>query len=186
MQPYDQRQRELADGRGPVAHDQRSQHPGIARIDSVEQMGEPRAHDVYRAQRYDQRTQAPLRQFPGRKLEGTSPIEREQRQEEVDEKGAVEGDLAGQAMPDEEEPYAADFEQAERDQAERMIEQMRDDVSEKDIGRPETDPPDHGATSRAAIPRQAAGRSRRACQPRRWAAAAGSDARRSPWRYRPW
>ena len=65
-----------------------------------------------------------------------------------------------------------------------MVEQMRDDIEEEDVGRPEAKPADHDAISGAATPLRAAGRWRHACPRPRSAAAAGWDARRSPWRCR--
>src|SRR6266404_3405297 len=95
------------------------------------------------------------------------------------QESAVECDLAERTLPDEDEPNAAHFDYAQRDQAERMIEQMRRDIEEKDVARPEANTSDHGATSEAAAPLRAAGRSRRGSRRRRPAVAAGSDGRRS-------
>ena len=184
VQPDDQRKQELAGDRRPVAHDQRSQHPGIARLDAVEFMGQACADDVDRAQRNDQRAQHQLRPLPVREPERAAAVERPQGQEEVGEQGAVENGLAQRIVPDEDEPRAADFEHAQRDQAERMVEQMRDDIEEEDVGRPEANPSDHDAISEAAAPLRAAGRWRHACPTPRWVAATGWDARRSPWQCR--
>src|SRR5262249_47615693 len=98
---------------------------------------------------------------------------------------AIEHGLPGQILPDEDEPDAARFDDAQRDQTERMIEQMRGDVEEEDVARPKAEPPDHGLTSEAAAPLRVAVRSPPACPPRQWAAAAGSGAGRRPWRCRP-
>ena len=59
---------ELAGDGHPVARDQRSQHPGIARLDAVEFVRQARAHDMERAQRNDQRAQHQLRPLPAREL----------------------------------------------------------------------------------------------------------------------
>jgi hypothetical protein len=182
MQPDDQGQQELAGDGHPVADHQRSQDPGIARLDAIEFMRQACTDDVDRAQGNDQRAQYQLRPLPVREPERAAAIERPQGQEEVGEQGAIENGLAHRIVPDEDEPRPADFEHAQRDQAERMIEQMRDDIEEEDVGRPEANPSDHDATSEAAIPLRAAGRWRRACQLLRWAAATRPDARRSPWR----
>ena len=99
-------------------------------------MGETR-HDVNRAKRHDQRAQQQLRPLPVREPERAAAIERPQGQEEVGEQGAVENGLAQRIVPDEDEPCSAGFEHAQRDQAERMVEQMRDDIEEEDVGRPE-------------------------------------------------
>ena len=169
----------------PVAGDQRSQDPGIARLHTVQLMRQARADDMQRAQGNDQRAQDPLRPFPARELEGAPPVERPQGQEEVTEQRSVEHRLADRIVPDGDEPLAADFEHAQRDQAKRMIEKVGDDIEEEDVARPESKPSDHDAISEAAAPLRAAGRSQRACPRRRRAAAAGSGVRRSPWRCRP-
>ncbi len=180
MQPDHQGQQELAGDGRPVAGDQRSQDPGIARLDAVEFVRQARADDVDCAQGNDQRAQHQLRPLPVREPERAAAIERPQGQEEVGEQGTVENGLAHRVMPDEDEPRAADFEHAQRDQAERMIEQMRDDIEEEDAN-----PSDHDAISEAAKPLRAAGRWRHACLTPRSVAATGWDARRSPSRYRP-
>ena len=185
MQPDHQRQQKLTGDGCPVTDHQRAQDPGIARLDAVEFMGQACADDVDRAQGNDQRAQHQLRPLPVREPERAAAIERPQGQEEVGEQGAVENGLAGRVVPDEDERRAADFEHAQRDQAERVIQQMRDDVEEEDVGRPEANPSDHDAISEAAIPLRAAGRWRHACRRPRSAAATGLDAGRSPWRYRP-
>src|SRR3990167_3208140 len=93
---------------------------------------------------------------------------------------AVESDLADRVVPDEYEPDPPGLEHAQRDQAERVIEQMRDDIEEEDVARPQADPSGHGVISGAATPPRPAGRSRRARPPPRRAAAAGPDG----WRWR--
>lgn len=55
----------------------------------------------------------------------------------MDQQGAVENGLAGGIVPDEDEPVAARFEDAQRDQAEGVIKEMRNDIEEEDVARPE-------------------------------------------------
>ena len=184
MQPDDEGQRELPHDAGPVAGHQRAQHPGIAGLDAVELVRQPGADDMSGAQRDDQRAQDPLRPFPGRQLQRAPPVERPQGEEEMAEQRAVEHGLADRIVPDEDEPVPARLEHAQRDQAERVVQQMRDDIEEQHIARPEAEPADHGAISAAAAPLPAAGRWRRACPRPRSAAAAGRDGRRSPSRCR--
>ena len=137
MHPDHQRQRELAGDAFPSADQQRPQHPGIAGFDAVEFMGQPRADDMDHAQRHDQDAEAPLQPLPVRQLQRAAVVERPQGEREVDQQGAVENGLAGGIVPDEDEPAAASFENAQRDQAEGVIKEMRNDIEEEDVARPE-------------------------------------------------
>src|SRR5215813_5980588 len=69
----------------------------------------------------------------------------------MDEHGTKEGSLTDWVVPQQHEYASADLESVQRDQAQRVIEQMRDDIEEEDVARPQTEPPDHDITSRAPI-----------------------------------
>src|SRR5690349_13809405 len=103
----------------------------------------------------------------------------------MNEQGAVQDGLSDVSLPEEDEPVAAGLHHMQRDQPQRVVEQMHGDIGEKDIARPETKPADHrSTTSKAAGSLQVAGRWQRFCRRRRWAVAAGSDGSRSLLRYR--
>lgn len=186
VHPDDEGQGELSQDAGPAAGDERAQHPGVSRVDVVEIRREPRAGDMDRAERNDRGAQEPLRPFPARELQRAPPVQRPQRQQEVTEQRPIEKNLAGGIAPDERDPMAALFEDAQRDEAERMIEEMGDDVEEEDVARPEAKPPDHRVMREGAARLRAGGRSRRAPPSPRSGAAAGPGARRSHRRSGPW
>ena len=97
------------------------------------------------AQRDDRRAEDPLRPFPARQLQRAPPVQRPQR-EDRSARTARRRARSGPTglLPDEDEPDAARLEDAQRDQPERVIEQMRDDVEEEDVARPEAEPSGHG------------------------------------------
>jgi len=186
MHPDDEGQGELSQNARPAAGDERSQHPRIPRLDVVERLREARAHDMDHAQRDGRCAEDPLRPFPARQFQRAPTVQRPQREEEVTQQRPVEKDLADGIVPDEGEPVPPFLEDAQRDQAERVIEEMGDDVDEEDVARPEAKPPGHGVISGEAGRLRPAGRSRRERLSRRSDAAAGRGARRSRPRSAPW
>src|SRR5476649_157532 len=145
-------------------------------------VGYTRADEMQRAERNDRGAQRVLRPFPRRERQRAAAEQRPQGDTDMKQQRAVEQDLSRQALPDIHEPDAPCLERAQRDEAQRVVEQMRGDVGEKDVARPEAQASDHGTTSTMPAPLRAAGRSRPSCPRPRSAAAAGSDAGRSPWR----
>src|SRR5262245_28788518 len=69
----------------------------------------------------------------------------------MDGQGTKEGGLPDWVVPQPRKPASADLESVQRDQAQCVIEQMRDDIEEEDVAGPQTEPPDHDITSRAPI-----------------------------------
>ena len=181
MHPHDERQRELSQDARPVAGVERAQHPEVAGLNVVERLREPRAHDMDHTQRHDRHAEDPLCPFPARQFQRAPPVQRPQCEKEVPEHGLADG-----IAPHEGEPCPACFEDAQRDQPERMIEEMGDDVGEEDVAGPKAKPSDHDVISAAAGPPRAAGRSWPAHPSRRSDAAGERDAWRSRLRSRPW
>src|SRR5207248_2362222 len=129
-----------------------------------------RADDMQGAERNDRPAERELGPFPRREVERAPAQQRPHGQHEMHQQRAVEGDLPRQALPEEDEPDAPGLDDAQRDQAERVIEQMRGDIEEEDVARPEAEPSDHGPISGAAAPLPVAARSPPASLPRRSAA----------------
>ena len=128
VNPHHQRQAELARHAPPCSRDQRAQYPGVTALDSEIVVRHARAHDMDDAQRDDRTAKDELRPFPGREPQRATAEQRPQREKEMQQQRAVEDGLTRQALPDEDEPDAAHLNHAERDQSQRMIEQMGGDV----------------------------------------------------------
>jgi len=180
MHPDGEGQRELPREPCPGSGDQRAQDPSVARLDVVEQRRAARAHDMHRSQRHDRAAQRELRPLPAREAQRAASEHRPERQCHVQREPTIERGLADRIVPQHHEQAPSLLERAQRYDAERVVHEMRRDIDQQDIARPESQPADHRLTPPAPAPLRAVDRQSRACPPRRSAVAAESDAPQRP------
>ena len=116
----------------------------VAVFDAVEFVEQPRADDMLDQQDRDDQAEHDLAGLPARHAQRAPLVEPPQHQRQMGRHGAVQRHGADRIAPQREEPRAAALELLERDQAERMVGQMRRDISEQHQARPQPQPSDHG------------------------------------------
>ena len=124
MHPGNQQSRRLPGHavrrRRDVLHD-----PGIVEVDAPDRQDDPRAGDMRNEQKGKQQSKTQLECLAGGHAERAAPVERQKRQREVDQDGAVEQDGSRHAAPQEIEPSAPGLHRGKRDEPQGMIEKMR-------------------------------------------------------------
>ena len=106
-------------------------HPRVIRRQPEHLIGEARRRGVADQQDRHREAEHDAQQFQRRQAEGAPLIDREQRHHEMSGERAVEQNGARQAVPDLDRDLHSRFGGIERDQAERVIEEMRSDVSKQ-------------------------------------------------------
>ena len=106
-------------------------HARVVRRQPEQFIGEARRRGVADQQDRHREAEHDAEQFQRRQAEGAPLIDREQRHHEMSGERAVEQNGARQAVPDLDRDLHSGFGRIERDQAERVIEEMRSDVGEK-------------------------------------------------------
>ena len=105
------------------------QHIGVAVVDADKSA---RRDHMLGQQRRQQEAEDVLDGFPGRHAQATADIEAPQRERDMRDDRAVQHGQADGIAPDRQEPEPAGLECLQIDQAERVIDEMRDDIGEQD------------------------------------------------------
>ncbi len=90
-----------------------------------------RADDVEREERHDGEAEQHARDLAGRHAQIAPPVERPVREAEMQHQRPEQHDLDRRAAPEIEEPDAAPLHGGERDQPQRVVQQMRRDVEQQ-------------------------------------------------------
>ncbi|MEY9628896.1 hypothetical protein ABIA27_003931 [Sinorhizobium fredii] len=123
--PYEQQRDRLA-GRARRTRPEPPQNLWIVGSDSGQERLHPGGDHVGYQQKGQAQAEDDLQRFAHRHAERLATIETIERHQEVEEQGAVEQDRAGYALPDKGEHAPAGLHRADRDQAKRVICEMRE------------------------------------------------------------
>jgi hypothetical protein len=135
---------DLAQARDRIELPEREHHERVGRLRPGHLVRQSGAHHVPHEEGRHQQSQGKLARFPRRHAERAPPVEGPQGEQIVDAERAVEGDGARQAAPDEDEPVLPRRHGLERDEPERVVEEVGREVGEEHEARPEADLPDDG------------------------------------------
>ncbi len=156
MQPARRHQPQLPAlrSRGPKIGD----HTRVVRRQPKHFVGEARRCGVADQQDRHREAEHDAEEFQRRQAKGAPLVDREQRHHEVDDEGAIKQDGAGPAVPHLDGDRHAGFGRVERNESERVVDQMRPDVTEKNEAgcHPQVPPQQAGEPLREQLPAPAA------------------------------
>ena len=123
----DQEQEKRLTHRGPGIRPEHPDHPHVRNLVAEELPREARADDVPDEQRRNGEAQGELQRLPRRHAQRRAPVQRRQRQREVRDERPVEQDRSRGTPPQQDESSAQPVHCVDRNHAQRVIEEMRDD-----------------------------------------------------------
>ena len=107
-------------------------HARVVRREPVEIISKPRRRDVADQQNWHRKAERYADELERRQPKGSPFVDRNQRHHEMNGNSAVQQDGAGKAVPDLHGDAHSGFGGLQRNEAERVIDQMCGDVKEKD------------------------------------------------------
>ncbi len=131
VNPRHDEQQDLLRERAPAFDPGRKQHEPVGRLDAVDESRTERAEQMEREQHRHSEPQQELRPFPGMQEEDAAAVDRPegQRQVEHQRQGQQRQAVAAPERREDRTPHR--FHRCQRDQAERVIGEMRRDIGEK-------------------------------------------------------
>jgi hypothetical protein len=135
---------ELAERRERLELAEDQQDVSVAVLGAEHLGGEARAQQVQNHERRDREAGQELRRLPGRHDETPAPVERQKGEAQVQQQRAVEQQRGRRRAPERDEPEAPDLERLERDQAEGMVQKVRQHEGEEHEAARKAQPAYHG------------------------------------------
>jgi hypothetical protein len=167
MQPRHGQDGRLLQPAGGLEHPDDQQLVGVGIIGPVDHMDEPRADDVDGQQRRDQQPDDQLGRFPSGHSQAASPIDRPERQPEMDDQRSIENDRPDRVAPQPQEWPASMLHGLKRDDAEGVVGEMGEEIERQDEPGRESNPRNDAARFNHASRCRRADRKTRAVQSHR-------------------
>ena len=141
MTPHDDQGERLLDTAERIGNPDGGHHVSVGGLEAQREADHPGPDHVDEDQRHDHQPEPDLNRLPRRHPQGAPSVDSKQRNRKVDQEGSIKENLSDGVSPDLEHPTKRRLGGLEGDQAERVVEEVDEDVGGDHKPRPKPHAP---------------------------------------------